>query len=310
MRKNSKDLYGSANVNPDSVKDRLKNLASNHGKSFQEELVYYGLERTIYRLSKTKYAEHFVLKGGIFLYALFDGNFARATSDIDLLAEQISNDQNEIEHIFYDVFSIPVEDAIIFDLQTLKVSRITEFKAYPGVNISITGYLDKTEVPISIDIGFGDVIYPERALMKFPSLLKMEPAYIYSYSIYSVVSEKIEAIISLGFANSRYKDFYDIYILAGQFEFDKATLTRAVKETFSNRKTKLSDMNSLTERILNDPIHQKRWEAFMRKKKTMNEIELDFVIFRIRNLINPVIEDISTDTKKNRKWNPDAERWG
>ena len=104
-------------MNPVSVKDRLKNQAKSSGRTMQDELVTYGLERTIYRLSVSNYAERFTLKGGIFLYALFDGNYARATMDIDLLAQQISNDAEKMKKVFHDIFSIECDDALRFDLK-------------------------------------------------------------------------------------------------------------------------------------------------------------------------------------------------
>ena len=147
-------------INADSIKARLKNQAKEDGKTMQEELTTYGLERTIYRISVSKYADRFTLKGGILMYALFDGDFARATTDIDLLAQNISADIDEMKKVFEDIFSQTHDDALRYDINTLNVHTITEFKEYHGVNISIKAYLDKTKVPISIDIGFGDVVYP------------------------------------------------------------------------------------------------------------------------------------------------------
>ncbi len=185
-----------------SVKDRLKNQAAASGKTMQEALTAYGLERTIYRLSISEYMERFTLKGGVFLYALFDGEFARATSDIDLLAKNMPNNVEDMARVFEDIFSIQCDDALRYDLSTLEIENITEFKEYHGVNVSIMAYLDRTRVPISVDIGFGDVIYPERVKMEFPVLLDMKAPEIYAYSILSVIAEKFEAIVSLGDANS------------------------------------------------------------------------------------------------------------
>ena len=144
------------------------------------------------------------------MYALFDGEYARATRDIDLLAQRIPNDAEEMTNVFNAIFSIECDDALRFDLNTLEVINITEFKEYHGVNVSVMGYLDRTKVPVSIDIGFGDVVYPERIKMEFPVLLDMEVPEIYAYSIYSVMAEKFEAFVSLGLANGRYNDFYAI----------------------------------------------------------------------------------------------------
>ncbi|WP_456082352.1 nucleotidyl transferase AbiEii/AbiGii toxin family protein [Mediterraneibacter sp.] len=133
-------------TNAISVKERLKKQAIEDGKTMQAKLVTYGLERTIYRLSVSKYAEKFTLKGGIFLYALFDGEYARATKDIDLLAQCIPNDAEEMTNVFNDIFSIECDDALQFDMNTLEVINITEFKEYHGVNVSIMGYLDRTKM--------------------------------------------------------------------------------------------------------------------------------------------------------------------
>ena len=190
-----------------SVKDRLKNQAVASGKTFQEALTAYGLERTVYRLSVSEYVERFTLKGGIFLYALFEGEFARATRDIDLLARNMPNNVEDMKKVFANIFSIECDDALRYDLDTLEVIDITEFKEYQGVNVSIMAYLDRTKVPVSIDIGFGDVVYPDRVKMEFPVLLDMEVPEIYAYSISSVISEKFEASVSLGDANSRWIAF-------------------------------------------------------------------------------------------------------
>ena len=115
-----------------SVKDRLKNFAVASGKTFQEALTAYGLERTVYRLAVSEYKERFTLKGGIFLYALFEGEFARATRDIDLLARNVPNNVEDIKDVFEKIFSTPCDDALRFDLNTIEVKDITEFKEYHG----------------------------------------------------------------------------------------------------------------------------------------------------------------------------------
>ena len=229
-------------INANSIKDRLKNLAKQDGSTMQEKLVTYAIERTIYRLSISPYNERFTLKGGIFLYALFDKQFSRVTRDIDLLGQYISNDINEISNVFREIFSISCDDALMFDLNSLSVDSITEFKEYHGVNVNIIAFLDRTKIPVSIDVGFGDIVYPNRIKMEFPSLLSMEEPIVYAYSLYSAIAEKFEAIVSLGYINSRYKDYYDIYVLASEFNLSGELLKEAVVETFSHRNTGFKDM--------------------------------------------------------------------
>ena len=280
-----------------SVKDRLKNLAKEDGRTMQDELVTYGLERAIYRLSISEYAERFTLKGGIFLYALFDGNFARATMDIDLLAQHISNDAEEMKKVFQDIFSIECDDALQFDLESLDVINITEFKEYHGVNVSIMGYLDRTRVSVSIDIGFGDVVYPERMRMTFPVLLDMDAPEVYVYSIYSVIAEKFEAFVSLGLANGRYKDFYDIYVLSANLE------------TFMHRETTFDDIVAFEPDFIEDTVRQGRWNAFIKKKKAMMKIEFEEAIEQSKKLLLPIVEAIEQNKKFDYQWDRDKKEW-
>lgn len=145
-------------INAKSLKDKLKNLAKVTGKTMQDALVLYGLERTIYRISISEYSNRFTLKGGIFLYALFSGDYVRATTDIDLLAQQMPNDVEEMKKVFTSILAIECDDALRYDLNTLEVINITEFKEYHGVKATVFTYLDKTRIPVSIDVGFGDEI--------------------------------------------------------------------------------------------------------------------------------------------------------
>ena len=292
-----------------SVKDRLKNLAKEDGRTMQDELVTYGLERAIYRLSISGYAERFTLKGGIFLYALFDGNFARATVDIDLLAQHISNDAEEMKKVFQDIFSIKCDDALQFDLESLDIINITEFKEYHGVNVSIMGYLDRTRVSVSIDIGFGDVVYPERMRMTFPVLLDMDAPEVYAYSIYSVIAEKFEAFVSLGLANGRYKDFYDIYVLSANYDLNGNELKNAIVETFMHRETTFDDIVAFEPDFIEDTVRQGRWNAFIKKKKAMMKIEFEEAIEQSKKLLLPIVEAIEQNKKFDYQWDRDKKEW-
>ena len=296
-------------ISATSIKDRLKNQAVSSGKTFQEALTAYGLERTVYRLSVSEYVERFTLKGGIFLYALFGGQFARATSDIDLLARNMPNDSEEMKRVFEQIFAIECDDALRYDLSTLDVVDITEFKEYHGVNVSIMAYLDRSKVPVSIDIGFGDVVYPDKVKMDFPVMLDMEAPEIYAYSIASVISEKFEAIVSLGDANSRYKDFYDIYILADRYDLDGLELKEAVKETFEYRRTGFDDIFAFKDEFTASEIHQSRWKAFLKKKKALVNVELVEVISLLRGLLLPIVESFTKDQEYVAKWNHEQRSW-
>lgn len=300
---------GAGMTNAISVKDRLKKQAIEDGKTMQDKLVTYGLERTIYRLSVSKYAERFTLKGGIFLYALFNGEYARATMDIDLLAQRIPNNAEEMKKVFNDIFSIECDDALRFDRNTLEAINITEFKEYHGVNVSIIGYLDRTKVSVSIDIGFGDVVYPERMKMEFPVLLDMEVPEVYVYSIYSVIAEKFEAFVSLGLANSRYKDFYDIYVLADRYNLNGVELKNAIVETFTHRGTGFDDIAAFDDDFTKDEIRQGRWRAFIKKKKALVKIEFEETMQLLKKLLLPIVDSIYNDNSFEQTWNKETKSW-
>ena len=292
-------------INVDSVKARLKNFAIKSGCTFQEALTYYGLERTIYRISISEYADNFVLKGGIFLYALFGRNYERATTDVDLLAQRISNASEEMKSVFQKIFSRDVDDALVFDVDSITVEDITEFKEYHGLHVSFVGYLDRTKIPISIDIGFGDVIYPEAVKMDFPVILDMESPRVNAYSLETSIAEKLEAIIHNGYFNSRYKDFYDIYVLSKKYVFSYAELRNAVIQTFENRKTPMTmDSAAFSDEFLNDPVHQTRWKSFLKKKKALIQVSMSDAMDWIKAFVRPLFEG----TEKTR-WNPEKGNW-
>jgi predicted nucleotidyltransferase component of viral defense system len=292
-----------------SVKDRLKNKSRSTGKTMQELLTAYGLERTIYRLSKSRYKEHFILKGGILLYALYDGSYARATTDIDFLAQKISNDAEEIRQVFAEIFSTEADDPLRFEIGTLSVKPIAEMKKYHGVNVSIIAYLDRTSINVSIDIGFGDVIFPEKVEMDFPVVLSDESPQIYAYSLCSTIAEKFEAIVSLAYDNSRFKDFYDIYVLSTTQDFDGKELLEAVRETFENRHTSIAEIVAFEEGFADDPIRQTRWKAFVKKKKAMLPVSLEETINAIRRFMQPVVDAIIQNEALEGRWLHNRQEW-
>lgn len=294
-----------------SIKDRLKNKSRETGRTLQELFTLYGLERTIYRLSVSPYKENFVLKGGIFLYALYQGDYPRSTTDIDLLAQRISNAEADMKTVFTDILSREADDPLRFDLETLSVIPITEFKEYHGVNVSVTAYLDRTKIPVSIDIGFNDLIYPEKTEMEFPITLEDNSIpRIFAYSLYSSIAEKFEAIVSLGYDNSRFKDFYDLYVLATRNDFDGKTLSEAVRETFDHRNTGLSDIAAFETGFAADPLRQSRWKAFTKKKQAMIPVSLEEVIRIIHSFLTPVIGFLTGAEDCPGQWLHEQQKWG
>ena len=250
------------------------------------------------------------MKGGIFLYALYQGDYPRSTTDIDLLAQRISNAETDMKAVFSDILSLEADDPLRFDLGTLNVTPITEFKEYHGVNVSVTAYLDRTRIPVSIDIGFNDLIYPEKTEMEFPITLEDNSVpHIYAYSLYSSVAEKFEAIVSLGYDNSRFKDFYDLYILATRHDFDGKMLSEAIRETFDHRKTKLTDIVAFEPEFAEDPLRKSRWKAFMKKKQAMVSVSLEETIRIIQAFLIPIIVSVTNMESHPGQWLCEKQKW-
>ena len=293
----------------ESIKSRLKNIAIIENSTVQNELILYAIERSIYRISISKYNDKFILKGGIFLYAIFDRNYPRATQDIDLLANNITNDITKIKDVFADIFSFGCDDCLKFDLNSLSVEPITEFKEYHGLNVSILAYLDRTKIPVSIDIGYGDVICPNRIEMEFPVLLDMPVPKIFAYSIYSVVAEKFEAFVSLGILNSRYKDYYDIYVIAKNTNLDGKELQNAITETFDNRKTSFDNIVTFSENFKNSNLNKTRWRNFIKKKQVSLNIDFIDVINLCEQLLLPVVNHIKENQSFTKIWDATLEKW-
>lgn len=290
----------------ESIKAKLKNLSDESGRPFQELLTYYGLERTLYRISISPYADHFILKGGILLYALYDRQYERVTTDIDLLAQRVSNRREEMLGIFSEILSQNIDDALKYDLSSLIVKNIADFKEYHGLNVTVVACLDRTRIAISIDIGYGDIIIPEPIQIDFPVLLELERPKLTAYSIESVIAEKLEAIVANGMLNSRYKDFYDLYIITKTKIIHEASLRHALRETFLHRGTTLPErIPSFESSFTEDAVHRLRWLSFVKKKKAMIKVPLEVTA----EWLNLFFTLILMEGTQNRQWHYEDGQW-
>lgn len=221
-----------------SVRQRLLNKARATERPFAELLQYFAMERFLYRLSKSAYSGNFILKGALML-PVWDAPYTRPTMDIDMLG-QINNDINSIISFTREVCLQEVEpDGIIFDLDSVIAENIREDADYEGIRVRFKGSLDTARFSMQLDIGFGDVVIPEADVFDYPVVLDLPPPHLYGYSKESTIAEKFEAMVKLGIINSRMKDFFDIWMLSRQFDFDGATLATAIEKTFSARGTAL-----------------------------------------------------------------------
>jgi hypothetical protein len=220
------------------VKQRLISYAQTNGLDFNALLSRFTMERLLYRLSKSTYDSDFYLKGAM-LFVLWERNPHRPTKDLDLLFIP-EHDQGELERIFKEVCSMPVtDDGLFFDPESVTVEEIREVTAYGGLRVKLVAYLGKGRVPLQVDVGLGDSVYPETDWTEFPPLLEFSAPRIRAYPTETVIAEKFHAIVDLELRNSRMKDYYDIHYLSQKFQYTGKDLFEAIAKTFRRRRTSI-----------------------------------------------------------------------
>lgn len=250
-----------------SVHQRLLNKAKESSRPFNEFIQHFAIERFIYRLSKSPYADRFILKGAL-MFSAWTGSMSRPTMDIDLLGN-IENSIDFIVTVFKGACETEVEnDGIVFHKDTVTATSITEDADYKGVRVLLRGNLSNMRLFLQIDIGFGDIIIPKPTIIKYPVLLDFPPPVLNGYTMESTIAEKFQAMVKLGLLNSRMKDFYDIWFLSRRFDFKGETLLEAIEKTFNKRKTAIIIEPTIFNPIfVKDETKQAQWHGFIEKTK-------------------------------------------
>lgn len=291
-----------------SVLARLKNKSRESGRSYQLCLQLFCQEEFLRRLEKSKYAENFVLKGGLFIYTLTDFE-SRVTMDIDLLLQRLPNTPESLKPIIEEIMHTKTgNDFVMFELKS--VQPIAVAKKYSGISASLIAMIKNTRTPIKIDFGVGDVIVPHKEKRVLPTQLNdFESPMINTYSVETTIAEKLDAILDLMEYSSRMKDYYDIFFISNKFNFDGQILTEALRKTFENRNHHFT-ANSF-EQILtfgDDILMQKKWSAFTRKIAAPKE-PFDAIIEAIRVFLKqPFLAAISGETF-DKKWYAKKGHW-
>lgn len=246
-----------------SVRDRLFNLARECKQPFDLLLTRYVLERLLYRLSTTKHSSRFVLKGAVLLTTWIKESF-RPTRDLDLLGHGDSG-SDAMLNIFREICAIKLDDGVVFDTEMLSVDTIREELEYGGVRIKTKATVGTARVPVAVDIAFGDAIEPGAEETDLPVLLDQPAPHLRTYPKETVIAEKFQAMVALGRANSRMKDFYDIWVLSRTYEFKGDALARAIAATFARRKTPIPAEvpDSLTSAFSGDVAKVQQWNSFV-----------------------------------------------
>jgi predicted nucleotidyltransferase component of viral defense system len=248
------------------VRQRLLNLADKRKESFQYVLVQYGMERLLYRLSRSAHRDRFVLKGAL-LFSVWSDTPHRPTMDVDLMSAE-SAESAELVAAFQAILATPVDaDGLVFFPDSVRAEEIRETRASAGVRIRLLAKLEAAHIDLQVDIGFADAITPGPVELDYPTLLEFAPPRLNAYPRETVVAEKFEAAVSLGMQNSRMKDFYDLWAMAGQFGFEGEILARAIRNTFDRRKTALPSAApvAIPEEFSADSGKQRQWASFLAK---------------------------------------------
>jgi len=268
-----------------SIRAKLLNKSREQKADFGRILISYGLERLLYRLSVSGYRDEFVLKGAM-LFTCWSGDVHRATRDVDFLK---SGDASVVylTQVFTDLCeqTIDTEDGLIFDASTIKAAEIREDDNYGGIRVTMKATLAKAVIPIQADIGIGDAVTPSPEDIEFPSLLGMPTPALKAYPIETVIAEKFEAMVSIGFANSRMKDFYDIWTIQKFMNPNVEILSMAIANTFQRRGTALPKETpiALSAEFSKDENKQRQWLAFVSRTG---------VSHKALKTLNSTVEDI------------------
>ncbi len=272
----------------DSIRARLLNLAKKERIDFQLIIIRFLHERLLYRISVSDYSQQLILKGGAFIYAV-QGIKSRPTIDVDLLGTQISNDIETLCGVFRQICTIESEDEVAFNPKSVVGELITQQDKYNGVRLYIDATFHTVKQRIQIDVGFGDIVIPVAQKLEYPILLdEMQIPVIQAYSTETVIAEKFQAMIELSVANSRMKDFYDVYNLLTDNKFDNETLEEAIKVTFVNRGTSYTENHALfTAEFGTNPQRKKSWTVFLNKINRDKELEFEDVMRLISEKLMP-----------------------
>lgn len=289
-----------------SIRQRLLNISRARTEDFLLILTQYAIERILYRISQSRYKDRFVLKGAQ-LFRVWSGYNYRPTRDLDLLGSG-DNSEGELRQVFTQIWKFEgVHDGLHFDPDSISVLNIRDDQEYGGQRIKLRGYLGRAKIDLQIDIGFGDIITPGPVIIHYPSLLDMAEPEILTYTPETVIAEILQAMVDLGFQNSRMKDFYDVFVLSNHFKFTGNLLVSAIRRTFRRRQTSIPESDPLPFSLEFSSDSQKitQWSSFLRKNKLENAPQsFEHTVNHIRLFLSDPLRAASGNHEFNKFWNP------
>ena len=251
-----------------SVRAQLLNKAQADGLDFSLVLTRYALERLLYRLGISSHQDNFLLKGALLFDLWFDVPL-RPTRDIDLLGFGLV-ELTHLTAVFEKLCELEVDDGVRFDATIIQAQEIRKDANYAGIRLTLLAWIDGAKCSIQVDVGYGDAVTPAPEMADYPVMLEEFPApRLRVYPRYTVVAEKIEAIISLGMANSRMKDYFDLWVLLTRCQLDREILRQAVTATLARRKTTLPNRLplGLSDEFALEAQKNSQWNAFIKRNR-------------------------------------------
>jgi len=286
-----------------SVRDRLLALAKANGRDVNYLFQRYAYERFYYRLGKSEYSRRFILKGAS-LFSVWIGPMFRVTQDTDF-ESTLTPDHEGMRRVFSEIADLSVpDDGVTFDAASLSVDDIKKEDKYKGVRVRMLAHIGQARVPLQFDIGFGDSVYPSPVYQEYPVLLDGLTPRLKVYPQYTVLAEKLSAVIDLAMRNSRLKDYFDLWVMLGHFEFDFQLVQTAITRTFARKELEFPKEwpVGLTKRYGEDAMKVSQWNAFLRKTEpTERPTSLWATILLIRQFFAPVLE---LDSFVGNTWKP------
>jgi len=284
---------------PQEVYRALQRRAREERRGTQELFEFYLLERFLYRLSTSRYRDHFVLKGGLLLTVL---GARRPTRDADVLARGVAGDEENLLAVVGEIAGIPAADGVTFDVSSARVSVIREHVAYPGLRISVPATLGTARLQLRLDINFGDPVGPQK--IEYPTLLSDEPIDLLSYPVEAVIAEKVETMISRSDANTRERDYADVLALSKVHPVEARSLRQALERTAAHRGTQLMPLATALDTL--PTARQRDWRAFL-DRAGVSDIPESFeeAVEEAKAFVDPVLRN-EPDLVR---WNPSTKGW-
>ena len=270
------------------LKAKIRNLSAGDSRKAQTLIRNYIMERFLERVALSRYRNNFILKGGMLVAAVV-GLDTRATMDIDTTVKSLHLDMDNARRVIEEIISVEIPDGVNFNIT--KATDIMEEHDYSGIRFMLEATMDNLRQAIKIDISTGDVITPRAVEYSYHLMFEDRSISLLTYNLETLLAEKMETIMSRGTANTRMRDFYDIYVISSQKSFDQDVLKNAFYATSEKRETivQIPDFIDTISLIESDEVMKSQWQNFKNDSFFVGELSWAEVMASVRNLAEIII---------------------